>query len=321
VHIVTRSLAQQIVLAACAVALLLAPVPSLLPADTVASRTPNHFHWARKQRQFTLQVGDNVDGGWNSLLNRVVSDWNRGDTVTFRIVNGSTNPQECRERAGTVQVCNSRYGTQVGWLGLTRLYFNDRGEHIDAATVQMNDSFLDTNSQYSNEAARRHTLCHELGHTPGLDHVSTNSCMNDSQQAVFDNLVPINRDFRQLERIYKHKDSTTTVAGKQKKQKNKNKKKQDSKDKKNKNKKKDKDNDKKKESRKRARERMRERKRARNERAGSESFFDPTSLPSVPSGLDADETVMVETLDDGRKVVSFITWADEPVAEDAVADE
>jgi hypothetical protein len=311
VRIVTRRLAQQIVLAAFAVALLLAPVLNLLPVDTVASRTPNHFHWARKQRQFTLQVGDNVSGGWNSLLKRVVSDWNRGDTVTFRIVNGSTNPAECRERTGTVQVCNSRYGTQVGWLGLTRLYFNDRGDHVDAATVQMNDSFLDTNSQYSNEAARRHTLCHELGHTPGLDHVSTKSCMNDSQQAVFNNLAPINKDFRQLERIYKHKDSTTTVSGKQKKQK------QDSKGKKNRNAEKNE----KKENRKRARERLRERKRARNERAGSESFFDPTALPSVPSGLDAGETVMVETLDDGRRVVSFITWADEPVAGESEGDE
>ncbi len=311
----TRRLAQQIVLAVLAVVLLLAPVPSLLPVDTVASRTPNHFHWARKQRQFTLQVGDNVDGGWNSLLKRVVSDWNRGDTVTFRIVNGSTNPRDCRERTGTVQVCNSLYGTQVGWLGLTRLYFNDRGDHIDAATVMMNDSFLERGSnKYNNENARRHTLCHELGHTPGLDHVNTKSCMNDSESAIQNNLVPINKDFRQLERIYKHKDSTTTVAGKQKKQK------QDSKDKKNKNKK-DQDKNKKRENRKRARERLREHKRAQNERAGSESFFDPTALPSVPSGLDSSETVMVETLDDGRKVVSFITWADEPVAGEPEGDE
>ena len=304
----TRRLAQQFVLAAFAVALLFAPVAGLLPSNTVASRTPTSFHWARKQSQFTLQVGDNVDGGWNSMLTRVVSDWNKGDTVTFRVVNGSTNPQECRERAGTVQLCNWRYGTQEGWLGLTRLYFNDRGDHVDAATVQMNDSFFEGNGQYNSEAARRHTLCHELGHTPGLDHVSTNSCMNDSQQAVFDNMVPNNRDFRQLERIYQHKDSTTTVAGTQKKQKknkgkNKKKKKQDSKDRNNRDGKNRNDRD--------NRKRDRDRKRTRNERAGSEGFFDPTSLPAVPSGSDASETVMVETLDDGRTVVSFITWAEE----------
>jgi hypothetical protein len=311
VHNVKRRLAQQLVLAVVAAALLAAPMASWLPNDANASRTPGHFHWARKQSQFTLQVGDNVDGGWNSMLTRVVSDWNKGDTVTFRVVSGATSQQECRERTGTVQVCNFRYGTQDGWLGLTRLYFNDRGDHIDAATVMMNDSFFEANGQYNSESARRHTLCHELGHTPGLDHVSTKSCMNDSQQAVFNNLAPINRDFRQLERIYQHKDSTTTVAGAQKKQKNKKKKKkQDSKNgKKNRN-----------QDRQQARERLRERKRAQRERAGAESFFDPTALPSVRSGLDdASETVMVETLDDGRKVVSFITWADEPMVDESAA--
>ena len=83
----------------------------------------------------------------------------------------------------------------------------------------MNDSFFDTGSQYNNDAARRHTMCHEIGHTTGLDHVSTNSCMNDSQDAVFNNLHPINKDFNQLARIYNHTDSTTTVAGAQKKDK------------------------------------------------------------------------------------------------------
>ena len=309
----TRRLAQQLVLAACAVALLLAPLANLFPSEVVASRLPTSFHWARKSSQFTLQVGDNVDGGWNSVLSRVVADWNKGDTVTFRVVGGSSNPQECRERVGTVQVCNWRYGTQQGWLGLTRLYFNDRGDHVDAATVLMNDSFFDGNGQYNSDAARRHTLCHELGHTPGLDHVNTNSCMNDSQQAVFDNLVPINKDFRQLERIYQHKDSTTTVAGKQKAKKNKDKKK-------NKNNRQDERDGRNKDRNRDDRNRDRDGRRSRDERAGSESFFDPMALPAVPSGSDADETVTVETLEDGRTVVTFITWADEAATETSAAE-
>jgi hypothetical protein len=171
-------------------------------------------------------------------------------------------------------------------LGLTRLYFNDRGDHIEAATVQMNDSFFDTNSEYNNDAARRHTMCHELGHTPGLDHVGTNSCMNDSQFAVFNNLHPINKDFNQLARIYGHEDSTTTVAGAQKKDKKK----------------------KKKSGKRNKRSAKRDRKRSRAE---SDGFFSPTSLPSAPSGLAGSETMTVESTDDGRKVVTFITWAGE----------
>lgn len=298
----TRKLAHQIVAAVFAAALLLAPLASLAP--TAATPSSGGFHWARKSSEFTLQVGSNLDGPWPSILREVVADWNKGDTVTFQVVGGGTNPQECQPVTGRVEVCNWRYGTQEGWLGLARLYFNDRGDHIESATVQMNDSFFDTNSEYSNDAARRHTMCHELGHTPGLDHVSTESCMNDSQFAVFNNLLPINKDFNQLARIYNHKDSTTTVAGSQKKEK------KDKKDKKNNKKKKSGKKNKKNQDSSNTKEKKRSRDRKAS-RAASESFFDPTSLPSAPSGLTGSETVTVESSDDGRKVVTFITWAGE----------
>jgi hypothetical protein len=270
---VTRRLAQQIVGAVFVVALLLAPLASLSPTE--ATPTGGNFHWARQSSQFTLQVGSNLSGPWPSILRDVVSDWNSNETLTFSIVSGGTNPQECRPVTGRVEACNWRYGTQVGWLGLTRLYFNAAGDHVESATVQMNDSFFDTASEYNNDAARRHTMCHEIGHTAGLDHVDTESCMNDSQQAVFGNLQPINKDFKQLERIYVHSDSTSTVAGAQAKEKNDKKTKNTNK---NKNKKKSgKKNDK------------------RNRRARA-----PLS-----------ESVTVETTDEGRKVVTFITWAGE----------
>jgi hypothetical protein len=279
---VTRGLAQRFVVVAFTVALLLAPLATATP--TAATNTGG-FHWARKTSQFTLQVGSNLSGPWPSILNQVVADWNKGDTVTFRIVAGGTGAQECRPVTGRVETCNWRYGTQEGWLGLTRLYFNDRGDHIQSATVQMNDSFFDTNSEYNNDAARRHTMCHELGHTTGLDHVGTNSCMNDSQFAVFNYLHPINKDFNQQARIYNHTDSTTTVAGKQKK-----------------------DKKKKKSGKKNKKKSNRDR---RQSRAESEGFFSPTSLPSAPSGLTGSETMTVESTEDGGKVVTFITWAEE----------
>ena len=262
----TRKLAQQIVVATFVVALLLAPLASLAP--TSATQHPSGFHWARQSNTFTLQVGSNLDGPWPGILRDVVSDWNKNETVTFSIVGGGTNPQECRPNTGRVEVCNWRYGTQEGWLGLTRLYFNAAGDHIESATVQMNDSFFDTASEYNNDAARRHTMCHEIGHTVGLDHVSTESCMNDSQSAVFNNVAPVNKDFNQFARVYSHTDSTTTVAGGETREKtpkktNKNKKKSGKK------------NDK------------------RNRK---------------PRGR-LSESVTVETTDDGRKVVTFITWA------------
>ena len=278
----TRRLSQRFVMAAFIVALLLAPLVTVAP---IAASDSGGFHWARTSPQFTLQVGSDLDGPWPGILNEVVADWNKNETVTFKVVSGGTGPQECRPVTGRVEACNWRYGTQEGWLGLTRLFFNESGDHIEAATVQMNDSFFDTNSQYNNDAARRHTMCHEIGHTTGLGHVSTGSCVNDSQEAVFNNLHPINKDFNELARIYNHTDSTTTVAGAQAKDKKDNKKKSDKKSRKKRN------------------------RNRRQSRAQSEGFFSPTSSPSAPNGLNGSETMTVESSEDGRKVVTFTTWA------------
>ena len=259
-------------------------------APALAGDTPSGYHWARKQFQFTLMVGDDVSNGWDSRLRQAIDEWNENDTVTLKEVKGSTNPQRCSPTDGMVEVCNGNYGTQDGWLGLTRLYFNDAGDHIESVTVQLNDSFFDQNGgHYNSEAARRHTVCHELGHSMGLDHVGTNSCLNPSEDSVFHNLTPINKDFHTLAKIYDHKDSTTTVAGKQKKAK-------------------DKSGKGKHKHHKHKKGSQTTSHRGQTKREG---FFSPTALPAVPSGLNGSDTEIVQRLEDGSKVVSFITWAKE----------
>ena len=210
----TRDRARRVTLALVVAALLLTDfAPWLWHAPTATAQTAAPYHWARKRSNFRLRVGNNVSGDWNSYLRTALDDWNQNGTVTLIEIEGTTDPQFCDPVTGTVQVCDWWYGTQTGWLGLTRIYFNNRGDHIDAATLQLNNSFLSArNSRYNSDAARWHTLCHELGHTIGLDHVDTTSCMNDSQYAVFNYVEPINDDFRQLRRIYEHGDTTRTVA-------------------------------------------------------------------------------------------------------------
>jgi hypothetical protein len=249
---VIRRFGHPFVLTLIAIALLVAPFVTSIAGTSAAS-----YHWARNRSQFTLKVGDNVSDNWDQLLRRTLDDWNKNDTVTLDQVNGQTNPRDCDPVTGRVEVCNWEYGTRDGWLGLTQLYF-DHG-HIKAATVQMNDSFLNSaGNKYDTTASRRHTLCHELGHTIGLDHVKTDSCMNDSERAIFNNLTPIRKDFRQLKRIYDHRDGETTIS---------------------------------------------------SAAVASEGAVPATSLPAEPSGSDVTETVTVQTLDDGKAVVTFITWA------------
>jgi len=306
IGIVTRSLAQRFVIAICILAIMFVPLASVAP--TVASDTPNSFHWARKPSQFTVQAVSNVDGVWNKLLDDAIDDWNKSDTVTIKEKSGSHGrSQDCSPSKGKIEVCNWNYGTQDGWLGLTRLFFDNAGNHVEAATVQMNDSFFNQkNGDYNNNNARLHTICHEMGHAIGLDHADSNSCLNHDPDpdALASHIHPTNKDYNQLEKIYKHKDSSTTLAGKQKDGK---KDKKGKKGKRDKDKKRNKNKDKKQDDQ----DKRENRKERRRDRAESEGFFDPTSLPAVPSGLQGDETVTVQSMDDGTKVVTFITWADE----------
>ena len=58
-------------------------------------------------------------------------------------------------------------------------------------------------------------MCQEIGHGFGLDHQSTsgadlNTCMDYSN--ALDNPSPNSHDYQQLQTIYQHLDSSTTVA-------------------------------------------------------------------------------------------------------------
>jgi len=173
------------------------------------------YHWARTSNPFTLQVGDNVSSAWDSTLNTTISDWDQSTVLNLTKAAGSANPKNCRPTAGQVEVCNSTYGN-TGWLGVAQIWISG-GSHITQGTVKLNDSYFNT-STYNTPAWRNLVSCQEVGHTFGLDHQDENfnnanlgTCM-DYTNNPSTNQHPNQHDYDELENIYSHTDSTTTVG-------------------------------------------------------------------------------------------------------------
>ncbi len=154
----------------------------VLAASASANHSWGGYHWARTTNTFTLKLGDNVSGTWDSLLVKASSDWSQSTVLDTTIVPGGTKPRSCRPTSGQVEVCSANYGN-TGWLGLAQIWITG-GVHITQGVVKNNDYYFGSSTyQYNNTAEMQHVICQEIGHTFGLDHQSTsgaslNTCMD-----------------------------------------------------------------------------------------------------------------------------------------------
>lgn len=185
----------------------------------VASLSADHawgnYHWARQSNPFTLQVGDNVSSAWDTVLDTAIEDWTSSSVLDLVKVAGSTKPRTCKPKAGRIEVCNATYGNN-GWLGIAQIWITG-GVHITQAITKVNDTYYNT-ATYNTTAWRRLVMCQEIGHDFGLDHqdeefgnANLNTCMDYTSDPE-DNQHPNAHDYYQLEQIYAHLDSTTTVG-------------------------------------------------------------------------------------------------------------
>lgn len=198
-----------------AVAVLLTLVAGTSPAE--ANHSWNGYHWARTANPFTLKLGDNVSGPWNSMLQKASNDWSKSNVLDTTVVAGGTKPKSCRPTSGRVEVCSASYGN-TGWLGLAQIWLS--GSHIVQGVVKNNDYYFGSSSYaYNNSAEMQHVICQEIGHTFGLDHQSTdgsslNTCMDyyhNTSSSDTKSTSPNQHDYDELATIYAHLDTTTTV--------------------------------------------------------------------------------------------------------------
>lgn len=171
------------------------------------------YHWARTANPFALKLGDNLNSTWDPFLVTTSADWSVSSVLDTAIVPGG-GTKNCRPTGGRVEVCNSKYGNN-GWLGVAQIWAS--GLHITQGVTKMNDTYFNK-ATYNKPEWRNLVMCQEVGHTLGLDHqdeIFDNSnlgtCMDYTNNPL-DNQHPNLHDYEELEIIYAHLDSITTLS-------------------------------------------------------------------------------------------------------------
>ncbi len=189
-----------------------------LAGAALAAHSWNGYHWARTANPFTLKLVDSVTLAWDSYLGTTATDWSASTVLDTAIVAGDNSDKtrrRCPAVLGKDRVCNAAYGNN-GWLGLAQVWVY-ADAHIAQGVVKVNDTYFNT-SAYNTPAWRNLVMCQEVGHTLGLDHQDENftnpplgTCMDYTSDPA-PNQHPNQHDYDQLELIYAHLDSFTSLS-------------------------------------------------------------------------------------------------------------
>jgi hypothetical protein len=202
-------------------------VVALAAPSAFANHSWNGYHWARTANPFTLKLYDNVASNWESYLSVAVGDWNKSTVLDYSVrwQQPLSSTRKCSSATGVVEVCNNTYG-QNGWLGIAGISVS--GSHITKGYTKLNDTYFNM-AQYNTPPWHQLVVCQEIAHDFGLAHqdetfnnANLGSCMDYTNDpdggaggAVSNdpsNEHPNQHDYDEIQTIYSHVDSTTTVA-------------------------------------------------------------------------------------------------------------
>lgn len=186
---------------------------ALSATTAFATHSWGGYHWARTANPFTVKLGDNLATAWDPYLATTSSDWSASSVLDTTIVIGQGR-KNCRATNGRVEICNAKYGSN-GWLGIAQVWVS--GSHITQGVVKLNDTYFSKPS-YNTTAWKNLVMCQEVGHVFGLNHQDENfgnanlgTCMDYTNDPT-PNQHPNAHDYAQLETIYAHLDTTTTLS-------------------------------------------------------------------------------------------------------------
>jgi hypothetical protein len=156
----------------------------------------------------TVRINNALDPSYHSFFTTSIQNWENAtqfgvpDSIRFDVSTIGPSSSACEDGIfGEIVVCNADYG-QTKWVGI-ELSVTDGGNMLKSI-VKINDYYLSRVPA----VYKQYTLCHEIGHSIGLEHQDENfynkgtqSCM-DYTAYVQDSTQPNKIDYGKLTQLY-----------------------------------------------------------------------------------------------------------------------